>query len=386
MHTRPAPTARRALGSAVEDDVLGLFEGAATPPAAFYGAGKAALRDAVRLLDPAPDANVLLPSYLPDGVVEPFREAGLTVRFYCIDAALRPLVDDVEARLDDGTAAVVVAHYFGFPQDRVDALRTLCDHHDTALVADNAHAPLSRRGDELLATAADLGVTSFHKLFAVPDGAALLIPDDDLRERRDRLSLAGVADEYARRDAAFLARSTLGAVPGASGELPDPAAMLPERDGDDEDATAERDPRAIYLASKTPLSKLSAQLLRRTPRHRPVERRRANARFWLRRLDDVEGISPVFESLPDGVCPQALPVVVDDPAGLAALSDEWAAVCSPWPPLPTAVDAADEYETASRLAGSLVRLPVHQQLSPDDLRPHAAALHRWRDGADRPRQ
>lgn len=380
MRTRPAPTVSRALGSAVEDDVLGHFEGSATPPTAFYGSGKAALRDAVRLLDPGPDASVLLPSYLPDGVVEPFREAGLTVRFYRVDASLRPDVDDVEARVDDGTAAVVVAHYFGFPQDRVDALRTLCARHDAALVADNAHAPLSRRGVDLLGTAADLGVTSFHKLFAVPDGAALLVPDEDLRERRDRLSLAGVADSYARRDAAFVARSALGAVPGTSGDLPNPAAVLPGRG--DEDTTAERDPRAIYRAAKTPLSKLSAQLLRRTPRHRPVARRRANARFWLGRLESVEGVQPVFESLPDGVCPQALPVVVDDPAGLASLSDEWVKVCSPWPPLPAAVEDADDYGTANRLAGSLVRLPVHHRLTPEDLRPLAAALQRWGDGAD----
>jgi len=380
VHPTPPPTTRTLAGRSAPsdgDDVLSTFEGPRTPEFRPYGYTKGALRDAIRLLDPPPSAGVLLPSYLPDGVVEPFREAGLDVRFYRIEPDLQPDLDDIEQGLDGRTTAVVAVHYFGFRQPRIDDLRALCEDRGAALVEDTAHSPLSRGGGRLLGTTGDLGVASFHKLFAVPNGAALLIGDATLQRRTDRLELDGIADQYSLGDVAFAGSALLHSIeeeaPSLSGVV---ASVPPFRERDDDTA---RDPEAIYRGAKTPMSKLSARILRRMDRRRPVERRRRNYRFWLRALDDVSGVDPVYDALPDGVCPQACPVLVDDADTIAATLDRWLGSCSPWPPLPDEVERAGGFETATRLAERLIRLPVHHGLTEERLRPLARALRRRTD-------
>lgn len=371
MRTTPPPSVRRLVGPPTVDDVLEIFQGVATPEFVPYGYGKTALRDALRLLDPSSSANVLLPSYLPDGVAEPFREAGVELRFYRVESDLGADLPDVEWKLDGDTAALVATHYFGFPQPRLAELRELCDRHGVALVEDNAHSPVSRRAGQLLGTTGEVGVTSFHKLFAVPNGAGLLVNDATLRRRTGRLELDGVADSYTREDAAYvgtgLLRSTLGGSPSLS--LPGTLDWL----HGDTDGSRTRDPEAIYRRTKTPMSKLSARVLRRTPRRQVVGRRRQNYRFWLDALDGAAGVEPVYASLPDGVCPQAFPVLLRSVDGLADSLDEWPGLLTPWPPLPDDVQAAG-FQTATRLAGRLVRLPVHHRLPETELRRLAAAL------------
>lgn len=67
----------------------------------------------------APDhgaGEALLPAYLCDTLIGPFRQHGLTVRFYDVRPDLTVDVEDLGRRLTSRTRAVLFIHYFGFLQ------------------------------------------------------------------------------------------------------------------------------------------------------------------------------------------------------------------------------------------------------------------------------
>jgi len=364
----PAPSVRSLAVPPRLDNVFAVLERDAGPPFALAGSGKAAIREGVGLLRAGQSDNVVLPGYLPDGVIEPFRDAGLDVRFHRIDRDLTPDLADVERLVDADTAAILVVHYFGFPQPSLGELRELCDRRGIALVEDNAHAPLSRGPDSrLLGTTGDLGVTSLHKLFPVPDGGMLFVGDPALRDRDGTLELSGVAAGYTLADLAPVGRALLRPLLAARASVPVPGPELPSWQSGGPGATTERDPEAIYEAAKTPMSKLTVRALRRLDPSRCVERRRRNYRFWSRSLDGIGGLDPVYGSLPEGVCPQVFPALADDPAALADAGDGRNVPVSTWPPLPDEAEDAAAFPATNWLSDHLVRLPVHQQLDETDL-------------------
>lgn len=173
-----------------------------------YGFGKAAFRDALETLDVDADENVLLPAYVPDGLVAPIRETGAEPRFYRIESDLGPVIGDVETRADQRTAAILAVDYFGFPAPRFEWVGDICDRYDAALVEDNAHAPISRQNGRVLGTRGDLGFTSFRKLLPVPDGAALYL-DAERASGFEPSSFAGTSGFFTNDELRFLATSLL---------------------------------------------------------------------------------------------------------------------------------------------------------------------------------
>lgn len=329
----------------------------------FYGSGKLALRDGLAGLvdaDPDREQNVLVPAYLPDAVVEPIRELELEPRYYAVEPTLAPDFVDLEQRLDDDTLAVMSVNYFGFPQPGLDELMAIVDDYGCYHIDDNAHAPLSVDRDTLLGTHGDLGITSLWKLLPIPNGAVLYRTDDAVIDRYEPSPLAGVHDAFDGRDYQYVlksvARETLDTVPGVRHSF---ERLLSGRRRSPTVPT----PRQRYEAWKTPMSKLSAFVagdidpvaIRRT--------RRANFRTWVQLLDGREGVDPVFTTLPEGICPQAVPVRTDSPhAFITELERCGVEGVHTWPRLSTAVRGEPEYATATRLSHELVTIPVHQHI------------------------
>lgn len=366
----PRLTARSVFGPPRADGLCEYLAEHGDARYAFYGYGKVAARDALDLLlaeRPTAD-NVVLPAYLPHGIVEPFREAGVEPRYYRCDRTLRPEIGDIERLLDAGSLAIMLTHYFGQPQSADDtaAVRGLCEEYDAFLIDDNAHAPLSRSDGRLLGTSGDVGITSLRKLLPIPNGAVLFLPNETLAD--ERLPRSGIRERYTADDWHYCARSlgrSISDFPGVRHALSTvrwlqdhrPHTPGPDRKSVGATGTIE-DPREIYEAAKVPMSRLSARVLDRVDPTRVIAARRANYRIWDRAIRDLDGIQPVFPSLPDGVCPQYYPVLVEDPDDRGPLDS----VGAPWPSLPREVEDAPEFGTANHLATHLYTLPVHQRL------------------------
>lgn len=343
------------------------FEDCGATRYSFYGYGKVAMRDGIDILLDRRSAatNVVLPAYLPYGIVEPFREAGLEPRFYGCDRALRPDVDQIEELLDADSLAVMFVHYFGQsqPREEIATIRELCAEYDAYTIDDNAHSALSTLDGQLLGTFGDIGITSLRKTLPIPNGAALFLTNADLPDSLQKRS--SIRDGYTKADYRYCARSfgrsvsgqpllkqALSTVRWVDGKRPQ------KTNGQVHTSEIEENPRDVYESTKVPMSQLSKHVIDRIDPVDVIAARRANYRIWDREIRTLDGVTPVFDSLTEGTCPQYYPVIVDDPSDLGTLSR----VGKPWPPLPHDIKDNEEFETENYLSSHLHTLPVHQGL------------------------
>ncbi|GAB3664417.1 DegT/DnrJ/EryC1/StrS family aminotransferase [Halopiger thermotolerans] len=367
----------------------------------YYGSGKVALRDGLAGLVES-GQNVLIPAYLPDAVAEPFRDLDLEPRYYRVRPSFAPDFADLEARIDDETAAVMSVNYFGFPQPGLEEVAALADEYDCYHIDDNAHAPLSVADGRLLGTDGDVGIASLWKLLPVPNGAVLYRNSDAAIEAYEPSEHAGVRDRVGLGDGAFVlksaARNVLDGVGGTGASLgsllggsaraddrrdanrngteteppendrtePDGGTTLEEGD-EGKDPPAVGTPEERYEDGKTPMAKLSKHVLENADPDRIRERRRTNFRTWCRVLADRDDLAVVYDDLPEGICPQAFPVRAAHPDDLVATFEDRGVGAYTWPRLSTTVRDGPAYETARRLSETIVALPVHQHIEPSTL-------------------
>ncbi|MFC6718288.1 DegT/DnrJ/EryC1/StrS family aminotransferase [Natrialbaceae archaeon GCM10025810] len=342
------------------------------PNPIYYGCGKVAFRDGLAPITVAGE-NVLVPAYLPDAVVEPLFELGLEPRYYALEETLAPDLADLETRIDADTAAVCSVNYFGFPQPGLGELERLIDEYDCYHVDDNAHGALSVRDGRILGTRGDLGFTSFWKVLPVPDGAALYLTDDEVRDKFEPSSLAGSADRFDADDLRFVTRSLIAELLDTNATVRGSIeALLSARAGSIRSlpSTTRR-----YEAKKNRLSKLSELIIRNVD---PVEirrRRRENYRAWRRVLAPRSDVELIFETLPEGICPQVCPVRTDRPRALRGKLERCGVGgVHTWPRLSRAVLDDSAYETARTLSECVLVLPVHQHVDPEAIRALSSEL------------
>jgi dTDP-4-amino-4,6-dideoxygalactose transaminase len=153
--------------------------------------GRSALLHLIGRL-PRPHAKtVLLPCYVAEGVIQPFRVAEFTVLFYRLKADLTPETSDIENLLAQasGVAVVVLIHYFGFSA-RSTELDSLLERLRPVVVDDLAHAPfaLARSGASLVENM-QIVLYSLNKFLPVVDGAVLASNRPDIDVTTDEIAL-----------------------------------------------------------------------------------------------------------------------------------------------------------------------------------------------------
>src|SRR5437879_7768032 len=85
-----------------------------------------------------PGDRVLAPSYICRAAIDPLIAYGLNVDFYPIRRDCSIDLADLRNRISPTTQAVMIVHYFGFPQP-LGELRKLCDRYGLLLIEDCAH-------------------------------------------------------------------------------------------------------------------------------------------------------------------------------------------------------------------------------------------------------
>ena len=267
----------------------------------FYVAnGRAAIGLAVRYLrQTAEDGRdgVLLPAYLCHSMIQPFLEHGLRVDFYPVadDLSINPV--EVAERVDGTTLAVMLMHYFGFSQSE-DLLPAIVEEHpQVAIIDDRTHMLGTDLQARELGSTLSICLYSPRKWGAFPDiGLAIWPRSLALSEALPRL--LDVAYDYGFafwRLVGVLLRSLYFALP---------AETLRQR-------------------SLRPLHRADGLLDRRIRvcRSSPISRflwhhwkwdeiwriRRDNFQYLLDNWTTTE-IEPLYQELPDSVCPLGFPV------------------------------------------------------------------------------
>jgi len=158
--------------------------------------GRSALFHLIQRLPQSHAVTVLLPTYVAEGVIQPFLIAGFSVLFYRLQPDLSPLNEDLTTLLEQvqGVAVVVLIHYFGFPAHSAELSSVLSRYHPV-VVEDCVHAPFTTMSDgRPLAENADIALYSLNKFLPVVDGAILTSSRSDIDLSLDEGALTELPD------------------------------------------------------------------------------------------------------------------------------------------------------------------------------------------------
>lgn len=118
-----------------------------------------------RLIDVLKPTKVMLPTYVPEGVIIPFQYMGVPITYYKLRTDLRPDLDHVQKNLSKGVLFVLI-HYFGYLTEN-GALRDIIHEAEGIVFEDCAHALFAK------AKEADVALWVYNKFLPVVDGAIL---------------------------------------------------------------------------------------------------------------------------------------------------------------------------------------------------------------------
>lgn len=266
----------------------------------WLNSGRAAIQWAWKALRQRhPDRSTcLLPGYLCPSVLQPFKEAGARIAFYRLDHRLQIDLDDLGSRLGPDVLAVVVIHYFGFPQP--ESVFDLVASTDPPIYAieDATHAWLSRTWDGTpVGQRGAVTIYSPRKFFPVPDGGMAVVGDRDIRLNEEmppdwHFALQRTTGLFLRW---LFARTGIEAVNRA-------ALALLRRAEQKLDTT-------ISLGQASWISK---RILPNLDFRRAAECRRRNYRILDAGIRDRQlPVWPLYEELLPGVTPLGLPVICE---------------------------------------------------------------------------
>lgn len=343
--------------------------------------GRVAIALALRQMGIEAGDQVLVPAYHSPSMVPPVLWCGATPVFYRIGTDASVDLDDVAARLGPATRALMVTHYFGFPQDMV-AIRAWCDARGLLLLEDCAHGFFGDHGGRPLGSWGDYAIASSMKFFPTYEGGCLV----SARHRLDAVLLrsAGPGFEAKAALAALENSFAYGRLPlvrallllplwfkdlawkalkarraGATSVAEAPAALAPSSS----DSGFDFEPRWLDKRS----SWFSRAVMALASTRRIASLRRHHYRALEEAARALPGCRPLFAALPDGVVPWQFPLLFDDPETVftrlhAAGVPVVRFAQQRWP----GVDAATCANSAI-LARRVLALPCHQELRADEL-------------------
>jgi dTDP-4-amino-4,6-dideoxygalactose transaminase len=285
-------------------------------------------RDAFRSLLLALDVNskdsILLPSFIGwsaregSGVYDPVASIGAKPILYRMNGNLLIDIDDAKRKIVERRPRVLVLiHYFGYPDPNSEALAAFGRKHGVVVLEDEAHAMLSDLVGGVCGRAGDSAIFSLHKMLPFHDGGVLVLNPSTSDSVREKLS----EDEH-------------------RGEL----LSFWEYD-------------LHYIAAV----------------------RRRNAEQLIAALPALEGrVNLLFPSLPPGVVPQTLPVVIQQKNRddlYFEMNSAGFGVVSLYHTLIEDI-GAQEFPESHVLASRIMNLPVHQDIQPQQLE---AMVHKLRE-------
>ncbi|WP_159628379.1 DegT/DnrJ/EryC1/StrS family aminotransferase [Massilia puerhi] len=335
--------------------------------------GRVAIALALRAMGVQAGDRVLVPAWHSPSMIPPVLWRGAVPVFYRVGPDGAADLADIAAKAPQAQV-LMATHYFGFPQD-LAPLQALCDAHGLQLLEDCAHAFIGSHAGRPLGSFGDYAIASTMKFLPVYEGGLLVSARHDLAtvvlqpagvafEAKIALNSLERGFEYGRlallRALLWPALALKDALRKPRGASTGPAPALAPSSSD---SSFTLDPAWIDKRS----SLFARVLLRLSSATRIARLRRAHYLRLDAALRCLPGIRPLYPTLPDGVCPWAYPLLVEDPDRLAArLGGAEVPVLRFGRPLWQGVDAAT-CANAVHLSEHVLALPCHQELRPREL-------------------
>ena len=258
---------------------------------------------------------ILLPAYIGwsskegSGVFDPVIESGLPYDFYRISRNMLIDVDDVcEKMLSNRVKLLVLIHFFGYPDPQADCIANFARKQGILVLEDEAHALYSDLVGGICGRLGDFCIYSLHKMLPFKSGGVLVLNNlqSDLINRLEN-----------------------------------------------QEQNHEND-----------CSLMNYDLIK------IAETRRSNALKLADILKELEGkVELLYPSLGDGIVPQTLPVIIKGSLRdtlYFSLNKQGFGVVSLYHSLINQINR-DSYSESYWLADHILNLPVHQDVSYEDL-------------------
>jgi perosamine synthetase len=332
-----------------------------------------AIYHSLKLLGIQRGARVLVPSFICRAAIDPLLAYGADIDFYPVTADCRIDVDDLEARITPATQAVLIVHYFGFPQ-RLSDVRKLCDAHRLALIEDCAHVLSGEVEGCQIGSVGDAAVFSWRKFFPIYDGGELVLNRPartgciDWAKESPLFTLkvaANMMEASLARAEHPLLKHAFGAIRAGQGlvwrrarrYLNEPAMMNAEKTSVTFDAAS----------LNWPMSRISRWAKNHSNVPKIISRRRRNYEMLLKELSPIKQVRPLFSEMPAGICPWVLPAFFEDLMDVDVLLRRRGVPAAKWGGVRHPRIAPGIFVDSDLLYDRLIFLPVHQCLEDSDV-------------------
>lgn len=258
--------------------------------------------------------TLLAPAYHCRTMLDPALRLGADLVLYPLNARLEPDLPSLEAQLKarkGSVGAVLVTHFFGFPQP-IGALARLCEAHGALLIEDCSHISPSLYGTPELGRSGAFAVGSVYKFSAAEDGGLLW---SNPPQRLTALKLSpGRSTPNWRAEARALLRAWQRGRRHSSAPPTDSAALAPPRplgyDRYESHLSVSPHYTAESAAEQAQSPLISQWLARHTDYEAAGRRRRTNYSALLEGCRKLAQVQPWRSDLPMGVVPYMFPLLL----------------------------------------------------------------------------
>jgi len=353
--------------------------------------GSSALFHAARSLSPDSGHRLLAPAYMCGSEIGPFLHLGYQVSLYNLNNDLQVDLEDLQAQLSaDKFSALLVTHYFGTAQRDIVRIAELAREHEVPLIEDCAHALFASYRNKPLGSFGDYAIFSPRKILPISEGGLLVSNHQVLKTNREedtRPPLIPAIDRRLNMRIGACQTGNPGTVAGVLqrcciiglspiaiavklmrivGQRLFPTWISPELDGED----------AIPAYNLT-MSTNAWQIVSTSNGSEISHRRRANFTTMLKAVAKIKHLHPLIDTLDDECCPLYFPLVVPDPEHFVSeLAQHRITAYKWWQNEHKNIDL-DRYPQVKRWKSTVVALPVHQSLSPNDVQRIIERIHHY---------
>ncbi|MEE8103915.1 MAG: DegT/DnrJ/EryC1/StrS family aminotransferase [Planctomycetota bacterium] len=344
--------------------------------------GRTAIAMALRHAGIGAGDKVLVPAYHCRALVSPIIWAGAEPVWFRVRPDTAVDFDDLASKVESGVRALLVVHYFGFPQDLV-RLRAFCDERKLLLIEDCSHSFYGRVAGRPIGAWGDYAVASPWKFHPLREGGCLasssravneipLASPGLRRHAKSALNAVEIAGQFGRLRPLTSLLSPLFRLKDwwlrrlRSRATKQPA---PAQGHDAIAAGAPKDPLWDFDAGEVGLGlpAPSAWLLSRARHGRVVERRRETYARLHGALHALPGCRALHANLPDDVVPYVYPVIMENPAAVFPILKRAGVPIirfgeDLWPGMDKG-----ECEVAAEYSRSVFQFPCHQGVRDDEL-------------------
>lgn len=364
------------------DTVPAVFD---APERIWTASGEAAIFFALKNAGLNRGDAILVPTYHCPTMIRPASYLGLETRFYPLAERGQADLDFIETRFRTSRVqAVLLAHYFGFPQP-IRRLRELCDRYGVILVEDCAHALFGVADGAPPGSWGDYAIASLPKFLPLAWGGCLVswrkkltarpeVHSSLLQTARKWLDVFEIAAHHGRPvGMASLLRGVFGVkkivrqgLRGRHGHLPDPPP-----NGAEETVPTQFD---VALAMTLPPRYIARAALGADRSHARDRRQQIFHRLT-DSLSGIPGIKVLHPELDENVVPYVFPVLSDAPDALFQRARQQGVTVfrwdRRWPGTPSGPG-----DTGAVWSDRLLQFPCQQSMSDDDVDRVIAILSR----------